>query len=150
VPTKRNRTTWKLDREIEGLLLSLIKQRKERRRRSADGKEEEIECHGDLLEALIQASLNSQGGEELEKNKSWRRITEQDIVEECKSFFFAGKHTTSNLLIWTTILLAMHPQWQQLAREEVLRVCGARDIPTRDHLSNLKTVYIYTLYFASL
>uniref|UniRef100_A0A803LN62 Cytochrome P450 734A1 n=1 Tax=Chenopodium quinoa TaxID=63459 RepID=A0A803LN62_CHEQI len=64
LPTKRNRTTWKLDREIEASLMKLISQRKE----------------------------------------------------------------------------TMHPQWQQLAREEVMRVCGARDIPTKDDVSNLKTL----------
>lgn len=141
LPTKRNRTTWKLDREIETSLMRLISQRKEsllRRRRGmeeeAEGEQEE-ECHSDLLEVLIQASINTRNN----SNKKMR-ITEHDIVEECKSFFFAGKHTTSNLLIWTSILLAMHPQWQQLAREEVMRVCGARDIPTKDDVSNLKTL----------
>uniref|UniRef100_A0A803LEG7 Cytochrome P450 734A1 n=1 Tax=Chenopodium quinoa TaxID=63459 RepID=A0A803LEG7_CHEQI len=88
----------------------------------------------DLLEILIEASMNNN------ENTSEKKITDNDIVEECKSFFFAGKHTTSNLLIWTSILLAMHPQWQQLAREEVMRVCGARDIPTKDDVSNLKTL----------
>ncbi|XP_021736757.1 cytochrome P450 734A1-like [Chenopodium quinoa] len=150
LPTKRNRTTWKLDREIEASLMKLISQRKEsllRRReeeegvgvgvgvRVRDGGEGE-ECHRDLLEILIEASMSNNNN----KNTSEKKITDNDIVEECKSFFFAGKHTTSNLLIWTSILLAMHPQWQQLAREEVMRVCGARDIPTKDDVSNLKTL----------
>ncbi|CAA6666358.1 unnamed protein product [Spirodela intermedia] len=67
-------------------------------------------------------------------------ITLHDIVEECKTFFFAGKQTTSNLLTWATVLLAMHPEWQDLARHEVLRLCGSRDIPTRDHVAKLKTL----------
>ncbi|XP_021731888.1 cytochrome P450 734A1-like [Chenopodium quinoa] len=144
LPTKRNRTVWKLDREIEASLMKLISQRKEsllRRQEEeegvgvgvGDGGEGE-ECHRDLLEILIEASMNNN------ENTSEKKITDNDIVEECKSFFFAGKHTTSNLLIWTSILLAMHPQWQQLAREEVMRVCGARDIPTKDDVSNLKTL----------
>ncbi|KMT00715.1 hypothetical protein BVRB_9g220010 [Beta vulgaris subsp. vulgaris] len=141
LPTKRNRTTWKLDREIEASLMKLISQRKksllENRERGLleEVEEEEGEgCYRDLLEVLIEASINTT------KDSRKKRISEYDIVEECKSFFFAGKHTTSNLLIWTSILLAMHPQWQQLAREEVMRVCGARDIPTKDDVSNLKTL----------
>jgi len=67
-------------------------------------------------------------------------VTVDDIVEECKSFFFAGKQTTSNLLTWTTILLAMHPHWQVRAREEVLKMCGSRDLPTKDHVAKLRTV----------
>ncbi|KAK9666308.1 hypothetical protein RND81_14G176200 [Saponaria officinalis] len=126
LPTKRNRTTWKLDREIETLLKKLIRERKERRISGEDGYDK------DLLGVLIEASMT--------ENEESNKIKENDIIQECKSFFFAGKHTTSNLLTWTTILLAMHPQWQQLAREEVLRVCGARDIPTKDDVSNLKTL----------
>lgn len=83
----------------------------------------------DLLGLMIEGSRSSSN-----------MITAQDIVEECKSFFFAGKQTTSNLLTWTTVLLAMHPQWQVRARDELLRVCGARDIPTKDDVVKLKTV----------
>ncbi|KAI0515881.1 hypothetical protein KFK09_008549 [Dendrobium nobile] len=68
------------------------------------------------------------------------RITNSDIVEECKTFFFAGKQTTINLLTWTTVLLAMHPEWQDRAREELRRVCGARDLPSMADLPNLKTL----------
>lgn len=67
-------------------------------------------------------------------------ISVDDMVEECKTFLFAGKHTTSNLLTWTTVLLAMHPRWQVQAREEVIRVCGSRDVPTKDDVVKLKTV----------
>ncbi|KAL9232037.1 hypothetical protein vseg_007186 [Gypsophila vaccaria] len=130
LPTKRNRTTWKTDREIETLLKGLIS---ERRERTISG---EGEYDKDLLGVLIRASMENEGNNKTSVDK----ITENDIMQECKSFFFAGKHTTSNLLTWTTILLAMHPQWQQLAREEVMRVCGARDIPTKDDVSNLKTL----------
>ncbi|KAL9273862.1 Cytochrome P450 734A1-like protein [Drosera capensis] len=139
LPTRRNRMSWKLDREIESLLTRLIN----RRKRDLDDKGclPTKESNGvspppmDLLECLIRASLSRQtGAAESEEIKM------EDIVEECKSFFFAGKHTTSNLLIWATILLAMHPQWQQLAREEVLRVCGERDTPTKDDVANLKTL----------
>lgn len=67
-------------------------------------------------------------------------ISVTDIVEECKTFFFAGKQTTTNLLTWTTVLLGMHPEWQTRARREVLLTCGSRDIPSRDQLSKLKTL----------
>lgn len=96
------------------------------------------ECPNDLLEVMIKASTSNEY-----TNSS--NITVYDIVEECKTIFFAGKHTTSNLLTWTTILLAMHPQWQELAREEVLCVCGSRDTPSKDDLAKLKTVIKHTL-----
>lgn len=77
-------------------------------------------------------------------------VSVNDIAEECKGFFFAGKHSTSNLLTWTTVLLAMHPQWQVRARDEVLRVCGSRDVPTKDDLVKLKTVPLASVFFAFL
>ncbi|KAJ0030795.1 hypothetical protein Pint_13069 [Pistacia integerrima] len=125
LPTKRNINSWKLDKEIKKSLMKLIGKRKENRMQVENEKEKSSK---DLLGLMIQASNSSPN------------ITDYDIVEECKSFFFAGKQTTSNLLTWTTVLLAMHPQWQVLAREEVVRVCGARDIPTKDDVVKLKTV----------
>ncbi|KAF3442532.1 hypothetical protein FNV43_RR16448 [Rhamnella rubrinervis] len=127
LPTKRNINSWKFDKEIKKSLVKLI----DRRRESSGNKTEEEKSPKDLLGLMIQASNTSPAS---------NNITVLDIVEECKSFFFAGKHTTSNLLTWTTVLLAMHPQWQVLAREEVHRVCGSRDIPTKDDVVKLKTL----------
>ena len=125
-PTKRNVNSWKLDKEIRRSLMKLV----ERRREGSSIINETQYRHGpkDLLGLMIQASNSS------------KDVTVHDIVEECKSFFFAGKQTTSNLLTWTTVLLAMHPHWQVQAREEVFRVCGSRDIPTKDDVVKLKTV----------
>ncbi|KAJ7978869.1 putative Cytochrome P450 [Quillaja saponaria] len=125
-PTKRNMNSWKLDKEIKKLLVKLINQRRENCCLTVE------KGPKDLLGLMIQASNSCPS--------SNSNITVYDIVEECKSFFFAGKQTTSNLLTWTTILLAMHPHWQVQAREEVLRVCGARDIPTKDDVVKLKTL----------
>lgn len=95
----------------------------------------------DLLDQLITASKKETKESGSKPNSSSAfPITVDDIVEECKGLFFAGKHTTTNLMTWTIILLAMHPTWQELAREEVLSVCGARDIPTGDDVAKLKMV----------
>ncbi|GAB2293607.1 hypothetical protein Dimus_027819 [Dionaea muscipula] len=144
LPTRMNRESWKLDKEIVTLLTRLIKHRKQHVHDNIDHHVEdydqlissEVEVDPlppprDLLECLIRGSSARRSGE---------TINVDDMVEECKSFFFAGKHTTSNLLIWMTVLLAIHPQWQQLAREEVLRVCGSRDTPTKDDVATLKTL----------
>ncbi|TYH12483.1 hypothetical protein ES288_A06G070600v1 [Gossypium darwinii] len=120
LPTKRNISCWKLDRGIKKSLKKLIE-----RRRSNCGNKMQGNGAKDLLGLLMEASND---------------ISVDDIIEECKSFFFAGKQTTSNLLTWTAVLLAMHPQWQVQAREEVLRVCGLRDIPNKDNFVKLKTL----------
>ncbi|XP_064994721.1 cytochrome P450 734A6 isoform X1 [Musa acuminata AAA Group] len=140
LPTKKNTNSWKLEKEIKRSLIRLIGRRKERL--GEEGKPDG--SVKDLLGLMIDASASKQGAVQAASPKPVSSppstITVRDIVEECKTFFFAGKQTTSNLLTWTTVLLAMHPEWQERARAEVLRVCGARDLPTRDHLAKLKTL----------
>ena len=115
--------SWKLEKEIKKSLVNLI----DRRRENSSNQTGE-NGPKDLLGLMIQASTKESFNKREEFNSSpFPKITVHDIAEECKSFFFAGEQTTSNLLTWTTILLAMHPQWQVQAREEVLKVCGPRD-----------------------
>ncbi|GMH18947.1 hypothetical protein Nepgr_020788 [Nepenthes gracilis] len=140
VPSRRNLKFWKLDGEIKGSLVKLIERRKESWRSEMEAAAAAEEPK-DLLGLLVQAGIGDGGSRTGEFNPfPSGKITVDDIVEECKSFFFAGKQTTSNLLTWTTVLLAMHPQWQVLARDEVLRVCGSRDVPTKDGIAKLKTL----------
>nr|GLL45253.1 cytochrome P450 734A1-like [Ipomoea trifida] len=125
LPTKRNMKCWKLDREIKRSLLKVIEERRE-----IWGSEIVENGPKDLLGLMIQASMK--------EGPSATAITVNDIAEECKTFFFAGEQTTSNLLTWTAVLLAMHPRWQDLAREEVVKVCGSRDIPSKDDIAKFK------------
>lgn len=130
LPTKKNTSSWKLDKEIRKNLVTLIGRRQE-----ATDDERLQGCAKDLLGLMINAG--SKGGR---RGQPVSPITVNDIVEECKTFFFAGKQTTSNLLTWITVVLAMHPEWQERARQEVLDVCGAHDIPCREQLAKLKTL----------
>lgn len=135
LPTKKNTNSWKLDIEIRRNLERLIAVRRSEAALPAEKKQK------DLLGLMIDASGGGGGGGRRTGNPSAvAAISVRDIVEECKTFFFAGKQTTTNLLTWTTVLLAMHPDWQDRARQEVLQVCGSRDIPSRDQLTKLKTV----------
>ncbi|KAL5975263.1 hypothetical protein ACLOJK_031942 [Asimina triloba] len=136
LPTKKNTSSWRLDKEIRKSLVKLIQQRNEN--------SDEEKPSGSPVKDLLGLMINARAKKPKENSSNTSRapsiITVQDIIEECKAFFFAGKQTTSNLLTWTTVLLAMHPQWQELARDEVLQVCGSRDIPTRDDIAKLKTI----------
>ena len=89
----------------------------------------------DLLSLLVQC-----------KQQSENSLTNEDVIEECKLFYFAGHETTATLLTFTVIVLSMHPNWQEKARQEVLEVCGQqapdfealnrRNIVSLDHFRN--------------
>ncbi|XP_074577160.1 cytochrome P450 734A6-like [Curcuma longa] len=137
LPTKKNKDSWKLEKEIKRSLERLIGLRRKRSDEDDEGKRHEGNAK-DLLGLMIEASA----GKQKASARLSASMTVRDIVEECKTFFFAGKQTTSNLLTWTTVLLAMHPEWQERARAEVLRVCGgsAQEFLSREHLAKLKTL----------
>ncbi|VVA24176.1 Hypothetical predicted protein [Prunus dulcis] len=62
-----------------------------------------------------------------------------DLVDECKAFYFAGQETSNGLLAWIIFLLALHTDWQEEARKEVLQLFGKQN-PTHDDISKLKTM----------
>ncbi|TQE10304.1 hypothetical protein C1H46_004143 [Malus baccata] len=83
----------------------------------------------DYLEILLKAHHDAH-----EK----QRISVDDLVDECKTFYFAGQETTNSLLAWTVFLLALHTYWQGEARKEVLELFGKDETPNSDGLNKLK------------
>uniref|UniRef100_A0A0D9WRU1 Cytochrome P450 n=1 Tax=Leersia perrieri TaxID=77586 RepID=A0A0D9WRU1_9ORYZ len=134
LPTKKNRMSWGLDREIRRGLIRLIGRRSGGDAGEEDDENAEMKHKDDGFKDLLGLMINAGA-----VNKA---MPVEDMLEECKTFFFAGKQTTTNLLTWATVLLAMHPEWQERARREVLAVCGddAGELPTKDHLPKLKTL----------
>ncbi|XP_009346501.2 cytochrome P450 CYP749A22 [Pyrus x bretschneideri] len=68
-----------------------------------------------------------------------QRISVDDLVDECKTFYFAGQETTNTLLAWTVFLLALHTNWQEEARKEVIELFG-KQTPNLDGITKLKTM----------
>ncbi|PON53634.1 Cytochrome P450, E-class, group I [Parasponia andersonii] len=66
-------------------------------------------------------------------------MTLEEVIEECKLFYLAGQETTSTWLTWIMIVLAMHPDWQEKARDEVLEVCGKKET-SFEAISHLKII----------
>lgn len=118
-PTRKNFYKWRLDKEIRRCMTNLIQRR-----------EQESRTDTDLLGLMINAKGNMNSSSALKID---------EIMEECKTFFFAGKQTTSNMLTWTMVLLAIHREWQEMARKEVLEVCG-QNIPDRNAVGKLRIV----------
>ncbi|KAL6910012.1 hypothetical protein ACP4OV_001270 [Aristida adscensionis] len=119
LPTMKNRTRQRLNKEIRNSLHKLIE---------INGRK--CEDSKNLLGLMLSAS----------KTGSEFKMGIEEIIDECKTFYVAGKETTANLLTWATLLLALHQEWQDKARDEVFQVCGKHEHPTAENLSNLKIV----------
>ncbi|KAI5018400.1 hypothetical protein ZWY2020_043288 [Hordeum vulgare] len=119
VPTKKNRRRHSLNKEIQNSLRRLIEINKKK-----------CEDTKNLLGLMLSAS----------KTDNEFKMGIKEIIDECKTFYFAGKETTGNLLTWATLLLALHKEWQHKARDEVLQVCGKSEHPNEETVSSLKIV----------
>ncbi|KAJ7966363.1 Cytochrome P450 [Quillaja saponaria] len=121
IPTKKNKRRYHLYNEIKQLLRDMIHKKEQAMKMDELGSD-------DLLSLLLQC-----------KEKGDNGLTVDDIIEECKLFYFAGQETTANLLTWAMIVLSMHPNWQEKARDEVLRICG-KVTPDFEAIKQLKIV----------
>ncbi|KAK1393369.1 Secologanin synthase [Heracleum sosnowskyi] len=127
LPTKRNQRMRVIDKEVRFLLRAIIDKKMKAMKAGED-------CTGDLLGILLEANSKEVG----QGNKNVG-MSIDDVIEECKTFYFAGQETTSVLLVWTLVLLSIYPDWQDRARHEVFQVIGD-DKPDIGHLNHLKTV----------
>ncbi|KAL6890582.1 hypothetical protein ACP4OV_008837 [Aristida adscensionis] len=136
LPTRVNRRMKKIAAEIEGILKGMIARREDALRAGEAASDDLL---GLMLESNKECSGSGGGG------GPSSGMSTDDVVGECKLFYFAGMETTSALLTWTVVALCMHPEWQDRAREEVLRVLGGggnggTPPPDYDGLSRLKVV----------
>lgn len=88
----------------------------------------------DLLGLMLGSSM------EESKREVGSGLTVEEIIDECKTFFFAGHETTSNLLTWAIFYLSSNLDWQSKLRDEVVSVCRTTEIPDSDKLAKLKLV----------
>ncbi|KAK0593612.1 hypothetical protein LWI29_029824 [Acer saccharum] len=129
LPTATNRRMRSNYNETRALIKGIIHKKEEAIKLG------EASANDDLLGMLIKS--NNREIEEHGKKETGMSL--EEVIEECKLFYLAGQETTGSLLIWTMVLLCMHPRWQEYAREEVFQIFG-KDKPKFDDLNHLKVV----------
>lgn len=117
-----------VDREVKTILRGIIEKRQEVVKNGEAIKD-------DLLGLLLESNMNYSDSD----GKSSQGITVEEVIDECKVFYFAGMETTAVLLTWTMVMLGMHPEWQDRAREEVVKVLG-QNKPDFNGVARLKVV----------
>ncbi|KAL6183460.1 hypothetical protein ACLB2K_044871 [Fragaria x ananassa] len=129
IPSKTNKRMREINKEIKGSLKGIIHNREKAIKAGEP-------CKDDLLSILLESNLKEI--HEHGNNKNFGMSTE-DVIENCKLFYFTGQETITVLLVWTMVLLSQYQNWQTLAREEVLQVFGSNK-PDFDGLNRLKIV----------
>ncbi|EFJ22839.1 hypothetical protein SELMODRAFT_104195 [Selaginella moellendorffii] len=115
-PLRENLQLWEVQKELDAILLGLVK---DRRKSASYGR--------DLLGLMLEQSQDNPA------------FKDDKLVGECKTFYIAGQETTATLLTWAMYLLSQHREWQDRARKEVLEVCKEDEI-NAEALNKLKLV----------
>lgn len=121
-----NRKMEEVNREIKSMVWGIIS------KRQAAMEAAQVSNNADLLGILLE-----------ENKKDAVGMSMEDIISECKLFYFAGQETTASLLVWTMVLLGRYSEWQDRARAEVLDVFGEDKKVDFDGLNRLKVVSSY-------
>ncbi|KAJ9547107.1 hypothetical protein OSB04_019650 [Centaurea solstitialis] len=111
-----------LQKGIEDLIMQTIKEREKIMVVDSDTT--------DFLGQLVKAN------HETDENY---HVSIQDIIDECKTFYVSGDGTTSLVLSWAVLLLSIHTEWQERARQEVVELFG-KEYPRSEGIAKLKTI----------
>ncbi|XP_059069036.1 cytochrome P450 CYP72A616-like isoform X2 [Cryptomeria japonica] len=131
LPTAKNRQRWNVEKEIRRSFRQIIDGRERTAITEKSGR------YGADLLGFMMSESKEQGRVNVKSNGS---LSTEEIIDELKTFYFAGHESTSVLLQWSIILLGIHQDWQERGRREVMEVCAKNNYPDADSLSRLKTV----------
>lgn len=135
LPTYENRRMWAMDKQNNKELREIIDLRKSKVTNTSAEANHDFPYGTDLL-GYVLSSVEEEG----KLGTRGSHLATQQVIDECKTFFFSGHETTAHLLAWTMVQLSLHQAWQEKARQEVFEVCGKQGIPNADDLTKLRIV----------
>uniref|UniRef100_A0A8C3XZ97 Cytochrome P450 n=1 Tax=Catharus ustulatus TaxID=91951 RepID=A0A8C3XZ97_CATUS len=94
----------------------VIHERKESLKDEQEFEKIQKKRHLDFLDILLCA-----------KDENGAALSDEDLRAEVDTFMFEGHDTTASGISWLFYCLAMHPEHQQLCREEIQGILGDRD-----------------------
>ncbi|CAL9003080.1 unnamed protein product [Prunus brigantina] len=112
LPTENDKKVRSLKKEVDALLLKLVRDRQAESQLCGTSEK-------DLLQMILESAASST---EMPSHK-----TDQFILDNCRTIYFAGSETTALAASWTLMLLALQPEWQDRVRAEIFEVCGDDD-----------------------
>ncbi|KAG2672066.1 hypothetical protein I3843_13G021300 [Carya illinoinensis] len=118
-PSKTDRQICKLEKEINSMIVRVVKQRTETTHEK------------DLLQMILEGARNTGDLSDISPDKF--------IVDNCKTIYVGGYGTVAVTASWSLMLLAAYPEWQARARAEVLEMCKG-GLPDADTIRNMKTL----------
>ncbi|KAL3715320.1 hypothetical protein ACJRO7_007104 [Eucalyptus globulus] len=111
LPSKANRDLWRIREEVDSLILKMVRARQEENRKA-------LKPEKDLLQMILE-SVDVDGAMNEKARDSF-------VVDSCKNIYFAGHETIATTISWSLMLLAVHPEWQDRIRAEILEFYGDR------------------------
>ncbi|XP_047942045.1 cytochrome P450 CYP72A219-like [Salvia hispanica] len=128
LPTKNNKRVKEIAKQVKSSLLDIINRRIKAMEAGEASKE-------DLLGLLLESN-----SKEIKQHGTKHGMSMDEVIEECKLFYFAGHETTASLLVWTMIILSKYTEWQTRARDEVLQNFNEGESNYQQLNNNLKIV----------
>ncbi|KAI8007079.1 hypothetical protein LOK49_LG07G02964 [Camellia lanceoleosa] len=103
LPTKINKRMKEINNELVAIMSEMINKRERSVKLGVAGQDD------DLLSLLLTSNMRDI---QEHGNKKDMRMSFEEVIEDCKAFYFAGQESTSNILLWTMVLLSIHPKWK--------------------------------------
>ncbi|CAN0896226.1 Cytochrome P450 CYP749A22 [Linum grandiflorum] len=129
--TKAEKEAELLEKGTEECIMKIVSKRKEKMKNG------DIDGYGsDFVGMLIKAC---------HEEDETKKISTKQLIDDCRILYTAGQETGNSMLSWIMLLLSVHQDWQEAAREEVIKTFGHEQVPHVDGIAKLKNLGMIVL-----